>query len=78
MGWICETLSSAVFNFSSCHRTPPDSMIELNGSFLRPGLLSGRRGQYDVYWGWESSGVYSGADRTVGKPKYELENNPSH
>ena len=34
---ICGTLSSAVFNLSSCHLTPPDSMIELNGGFLRLG-----------------------------------------
>ena len=43
--WVgyAGTLSSAVFNLSfSCHPTPPDSMIELNRSFLRLGrLLSG-------------------------------------
>ena len=73
--WVgyAGTLSAAVFNFSSCDLTPLDSMIELNGSFLRLGRLSGGRGQYDVYWGWESSG---GLFRR--RPKYELENNPSH
>ena len=37
--WVgyAGTLSSAVFNLSSCHLTPPDSMIELNGGFLRLG-----------------------------------------
>ena len=49
-------------------------MIELNGGFLRLGAYR-VEGVNTMYIG---AGNPLGSIQTVGKPKYELENNPSH